>query len=132
VRQRAELAYRGPVVSTGMRILATAALAALTAACSGQATFQDVATPAEGRLVYLKIDNTTRYLIDPRSHTCALIRLQSGGDDSLAVDCAVLAANVPEAAQVITWVQAPVGTPVEVPPPAAPADTPPAPPPTTP
>jgi len=106
------------------------AIAALTAACSGQATFQDVATPTEGRLVYLKIDNTTRYLIDPRSHTCALIRLQSGGDDSIPVDCAVLAANVPEAAQVITWVQAPAAAPAEVPPPVPTPDA--APPPPTP
>lgn len=57
---------------------------------------------------------TFKYLIDPNTRTCAIT---APGYGFLAVDCAVLAANVPEARAYITWLAPPA-------PPAPPGATP--------
>jgi len=107
--------------------LAIAIWALLAGACS-KATVTDVETPSSGRLIYLKIDNQHSYLVDPRSHACALVLVHPDGNAMIGVDCQVLAANLPEAAKVITWAPpAPAAAPDTVTPEAPPPVPPPPP-----
>jgi hypothetical protein len=98
------------------QLAAMIALATAASACaSGNAQY------STGTLHERQVGTSAAwYFVETNTHTCAL---QYAG--LLAVDCALLAASVPELREFITWL--PAGGPAE--PPPAPAPTP-APPPT--
>jgi len=78
----------------------------LLGACgSTQVRGSHVALAPGSELKEFILDEGSRYLVDPNTRTCALVYMPIGYESTVAipVDCALLAANVPDAAKVITW-----------------------------
>lgn len=90
------------------RIVVVAALS--LAACFGGAQ-QDVRSslPAStgGRLRTFDIDVCYAYVVDPAIEACFVVYHCGDGAAMEAIDCAKLAAGVPETASAITWSAAP-------------------------
>jgi hypothetical protein len=61
---------------------------------------EDASMVGQAPLIWIDVDVTSRYLIDPRSETCTLL---VGASVVVPVDCQKLKKNLPEAARYITW-----------------------------
>jgi hypothetical protein len=108
-----------------MRNLVTAvSMVAALAGCSGarQNVGTDLPASAAGRLRTFDIDACYSYVVDPAVDGCFLLFDCLNAGAMVAVDCAKLAARVPETASAITWVgaAAPATPAVDVPAPPAP------------
>ncbi|AKJ07590.1 hypothetical protein ATI61_10734 [Archangium gephyra] len=65
--------------------------------------FTDTDLERQAPFGVINIDFTHRYIIDPRTESCFLRTSIGEGGAMVAVPCAKLKKNVPEAAAFITW-----------------------------
>ena len=96
-----------------MRPCLLAALTVLAVGCGYRGQSRSTLSSSTGTSVHqFDIDDANAYIVDPASRSCALRHVLGATMAIMPIDCANLAAAVPEAAAVITWAGAP--------PPAAP------------
>ena len=101
-----------------MRLILVAAVATLSVGCGpAQTSSTSLPKAPNARIHEFEVATHYSYVVDGITETCFLQYL-GAGYGLVPVDCAKLAAKVPEAAKVITWTAAP----------AAPADVPASPP----
>lgn len=90
-----------------LRFVLCLLLFAVPAGCT-KAVQVSAKVPEDAKIHEIYVEESFHYVIDPRTESCFLAVLQGGAKRTLGpVDCAKLKASLPEAAKVITWVDAP-------------------------